>query len=203
MKFVVSRFNQDISWLKDYTNDVVLYDRSKEPAPNSIVVPNIGSDIYDKYTYIIDNYENLPDIAVYTKANLFKYCPKEEFDVLYKNAQGFTPLLTQNHRTYSEGGVSVCFYQDKIYFEINNYWYLGSHPMRDNYFVHQIAQMMGFYNLSYVPFAPGSNYILTKENILQHPKSFYEQLRKYLEWNVYPGEAQLEERGLYSIWKPK
>ena len=85
MKYIVSRYNHDISWLKDYTDDVVLYDRSTEPAPNAIVVPNIGTDIYDKFTYIIDNYDNLPDVAVYTKANLFKYISKEEFDVLKDN----------------------------------------------------------------------------------------------------------------------
>lgn len=211
MKWVISRYHnppktkQPIDYVYEYApkEDVIIYDRSPEPLPEVIKVPNIGSDLYDKFSFIIDNYENLPDIAVYTKANLFQYCPKDEFDVLYREAKGFTPLLSQKHRIYSEGGVAVCFYLDKMYYEINNCWYLSSHPMRDNYFIHQIQQMLGIYNLAYVPFAPGSNYILTKDNILQHPKSFYEQLKKYLEWNVYPGEAQLIERGLYTMWKPK
>jgi hypothetical protein len=53
---------------------------------------------------------------------------------------------------------------------------------------------------SYNKFAPGSNYILPKENILKHPKEFYVKLRGYLEHSVYPGEAQLLERNLYYLW---
>jgi len=54
--------------------------------------------------------------------------------------------------------------------------------------------------MEFVPFAPGSNYILPRENILKHSKKFYELLRSYLEWDRYPGEAQIMERGLYTLW---
>ncbi len=53
----------------------------------------------------------------------------------------------------------------------------------------------------YNAFAPGSNYILTRENILKHPKEFYVKLRSFLDWEVYPGDAQLLERNLYYLWK--
>jgi hypothetical protein len=61
-------------------------------------------------------------------------------------------------------------------------------------------KLLGIYGLDYVPFAPGSNYILPKETILKHPKELYEKLRSYLDWTVYPGEAQIIERGLYTLW---
>ena len=50
MKWIVSRFNHNIGYIKDYTNDLVLYDRSPIPLEGSIVVPNVGSDIYDKFS---------------------------------------------------------------------------------------------------------------------------------------------------------
>ena len=40
MKWILSRFNHDISYLKDYTDDYVIYDRSPEPVEGAIVVPN-------------------------------------------------------------------------------------------------------------------------------------------------------------------
>ena len=52
-----------------------------------------------------------------------------------------------------------------------------------------------------VPFAPGSNYILTAEDIRRHPVEFYIKLYNYLTWAVYPGEAQVIERGLYTIFR--
>lgn len=198
MKYIISRYNHDISWLKDYTNDFVIYDRSDEPVENSIKVANIGTDIYDKFTYIIDNYDNLPNVAVYTKANLFKYITKEEFD-LVKDNKIFTPLLTKNHKTYSDDKGQVCFYDSEgMYNEINNYWYLNPHPARKTAELVELLQMGNRY---YNAFAPGSNYILPKENILKHPKEFYVKLRSYLDYDVYPGEAQILERNLYYIWK--
>lgn len=202
MKYIVSRYEHDLSWIKDYTDDIVLYDRSKEPLPNSIVVPNLGSDIADKFQFIIDNYDNLPDVAIYTKANLFKYVSKEEFDKV-KDNKTFTPLLTQNHKTYSDEQGVVCFYKDGIYYERNNLWYLNAHPTRlpPTWLMQELKIDPKYNEMRYVPFAPGSNYILPKENILKHPKKFYEKLRGYLEWSVYPGEAMIIERGLYTLWK--
>jgi len=194
MKYILSRYNHKIGWLKDYTSDYVLYDRSEVPMGNAIIVPNVGSDIYDKLTYIIDNYDNLPDVAVYTKANLFDYIKPREFEKI-KDNKTFTPILSLEHHTYEP----VCRYENGIYLEVNNLWYLSEHPAKHN--IVELMQMLGTDNLHYLPFAPGSNYILPKENILKHSKEFYIKLRSFLDWDVYPGEAQIIERGLFTLWK--
>lgn len=194
MKFIISRYNHDMEWLKDYPDaEVIIYDRSEVPMEGAIKTPNIGSDIYDKFTYIIDNYDNLPDVAIYTKANLFKYISKEEFDAV-KDNKTFTPLLTQKHKTY----MPVCYYEDGIYWETNNKWFLIQHPARK---AKELMELLGLTDMEYLPFAPGSNYLLPKENILKHSKEHYIKLRNYLKWSVYPGEAQIMERGLYTLWK--
>ena len=199
LNFVVSRWNQDISWISQYAPSMILYDRSDDPTPSSIIVPNIGSDISDKLHFIITNYNNLPPVAIYTKANLFKYISQPEFDKV-KNNSWFTPLLTTNHRTYNdESGKPVCYYKDGIYWEVNNLWYLNEHPIK--YDPKEIQALMGIDKMEYVPFAPGSNYILTAEDIKRHPVEFYIKLYNYLQWAVYPGECQIIERGLYTLWR--
>jgi len=200
INFVVSRWNnQDISWVGQYAPSMILYDRSDNPIPGSNIVPNLGTDISDKLHFIITNYNNLPPVAVYTKANLWKYITKPEFDRV-KNNPFFTPLLTMTHRTYKDQqGKDVCFYKDGIYYEINNAWYLNEHPIKHD--PKEIQALMGIDKLEYVPFAPGSNYILTAEDIRRHPIEFYIKLYNYLQWAVYPGEAQVIERGLYTIFR--
>lgn len=195
MKYIVSRYNQDISWINDYTNDIVLYDRSDEPLSTAIVVPNIGTDLHDKLSYIIDNYNNLPDVAIYTKANIFKYISKEEFDTVKDNTK-YTPLLTQHHHTY----LPICYYEHNLYHELNNFWYLGAHPCQSQESMTDLLQLLNNVTL-YHAFAPGSNYILTRQDILQHTKVFYMKLRSFLEWDRYPGEAMIIERHLHHIWK--
>jgi len=194
MKFVISRYNNDLDWVKKYTDDVIVYDRSDDKINNCIPVLNIGSDIYDKLTYIIDNYDNLPEIAVYTKGNLFKYITPEEFEEKLQTGK-FEPLLTQNHKTE----LPISYYENGIYHEINNRWYLNHHKTTQN--IDELMYLLGIRDLMYLPFAPGANYILPKENILQHPKEFYQKLKKFVENDVYPGEAHVIERGLYTIWK--
>ena len=194
MTFVVSRYNQDVEWLKEYTDNPIIYDRSEEPIENSIIVPNLGTDIADKFSYIIDNYDNLPDVAVYTKANIFKYISEEEFNQI-KDNKIFTPLLTKHHKVYAP----ICWYnKEGMYCELNDYWYLNAHPAR---YAKEIIELFKMNKRGYNIFAPGSNYLLPKENILKHPKEFYEKLRSYLMWDRYPGEAQLLERNLWYIWR--
>ncbi len=198
MKWIISRYNHNVDYLPEYTEDYIMYDRTEPPIDDDRVIPtkNVGSDIYDKFSYIIDNYDNLPPVVLMTKANIFKYISREEFDKM-KDNKTFTPILTQNHE--EKPGVSR--YKNGIYEEINNYWYLNPHPPKSKETAREVAELVGIFGKEYVAFAPGSNYILPKKNILQHPKEFYEKLRSYLSWNVYPGEAQITERGLYNIWK--
>ena len=207
--FIVSRFNQDTSWVAEYAPSMILYDRSDNPIPGSIIVPNLGTDIADKLHYIITNYNNLPPVAIYTKANLFKYITKEEFDQV-KNNSFFTPLLTKNHKEIKFDGTEeyvkrhgtnkdVSYYDNGIYWELNNMWYLNEYPYKHD--PKEIQKLMGIDKLEYVPFAPGSNYILTAQDIRKHPADFYVKLLNYLTYAVYPAEAQVIERGLYTIWR--
>lgn len=193
MKWIVSRYEHKIAYLKDYTDDVVLYDRSARPLSGAIVVANIGSDIADKFKFIIDNYDNLPDVAVYTKANLFDYIKPREFEKI-KDNQVFTPILSQEHHIYKP----VCWYEEGMYCEINNYFYLNSHPAK---YAKEIIKYFKMDERAYNVFAPGSNYILPAGNIRKVPLETYKLLKSYLDWAVYPGDAQLMERNLYYLWK--
>ena len=196
MKYVIARYNHDASWIKEYTNDWVIYDRSEVPLDwdNVITVPNIGTDWWDKLGWIIDNYEALPDVVLLSKCNIFKYITPEEFEDIRYN-QTLTPILTKNHKTTP--GVSY-YSEDGLYNEINNLWYLGAHPAKHD--VGKLMAFLGIWGRDFVEFAPGSNYIVDKETILKHPKEDYEYLRSLLDWSVYPGEAQIIERGIYNWW---
>jgi len=200
---MVSNYNADISWILDYTDNYIIYDRSdtdewiKPFDPKKVIkVPNIGWDIYDKLTYIIDNYDNIPESLIMTKGNIFKYITREEFDEICDNPF-FTPIFTKHHETY----MPVCFYDESGMFnEINNSWYLND--LKTRYFNNYtgFAKHFGFPTPKYLKFAPGSNYIVTKENIAWYPKEFYERLRDCVSYGALPGEAQIIERCLYTMW---
>lgn len=200
---MVSNYNADISWILDYTDNYIIYDRSDtdewiKPFDSSkvIKVPNIGWDIYDKFTYIIDNYDNLPDVVIMVKGNIFKYISKEEFDKVCNNAF-FTPLFTKHHKIH----LPISFYStDGMYNEKNNSWYLNTYSSKYFSSYNQFIKCFGIKEPKYIKFAPGSNYIVTKQNIQRHPKSLYEKLRCCIDYTTLPGEATIIERFMYIMW---
>ena len=86
-----------------------------------------------------------------------------------------------------------------IFYEKDGVKFWGEHRFKYNPI--EIMNLMGVTPFEPLQFAPGSNYILPKENILKHPKSLYEKLRSYLDYTIYPPEAWVIERGLYSLWR--
>lgn len=196
MKVIATHYQGDWSWIPKYTDDFLIYNRSDEEIPNSVRRENVGDADYDRLSYIVDNYFELPDVFMLTKSNLFKYITEDEFQSVKDNTD-FTPLLTKNHKTYEP----VCRYKDDIYEEINNSWYLGSVPAFHFNSYAEFAQHFHLPNPEYLQFAPGGNYITTRERVHRYGIAFYEELRAILPYCQRPGEAHMIERTYYTLWK--
>jgi len=183
--WVINSYNGTTDWIT--TDSVTFYDKKDK---------NVGYNIYDYLSYIIDNYDNLPETILFGKDNMLeRHITKEEFDSL-KDNKTFTPLLTQNHKT---DGI-INYYKDGIYHERNDSWYLYSYPSKFYSKYEDFAKDFDLPNPDYLPFAPGACYIVPKSNILKHSKEYYERLRALVDWHQTPAEAHLIERSLYNIW---
>lgn len=195
-------FTPDKEWIGD---DYLIYDRSddgvdhlKEFDPKKIIkTENRGNVDYDKLCYLIDNYYDLPEIFMWGKTNLFKYITPEEYDQV-KNNTDFTPLLTKNHKEYSDNLGVVCYYSGGIYHERNPLIYSTDWKYCRDY--PDFASMFGLSNPSYIPFAPGGNYILTRERVHRYARDFYIKMADILPYCKEPLEAQLCERSYYTLW---
>ncbi len=200
---MVSNYNADLSWILEYTDNYIVYDRSDSKIYTEmldqskvITVPNIGWDIYDKLTFIINNYDALPETMILTKGNIFKYISKHELDAVCKN-KVFTPLHSQFHRPT----MPTAYYSpDGMYHERNNSWYLDVFPAKFFKSYNEFIQPYVTSIPEYLTFAPGSNYLVPRENIRFYPKEFYQKLRTYVDYSPHPGEAQILERVLYTMW---
>lgn len=203
MKVIATHFgNHDISWIPEYSKgDYFIYDRSDCGLPNSVKRENRGDADYDRLSYLVDNYDDLPDVFLLTKSNLFKFITPEEWDKVKDNTD-FTPLLTKNHETYSDSLGEVCFYDDnEIYNERNNSWYLNSVPAKFYQSYGEFAKAFRLPNPEYLAFAPGGNYILTRERVHRYGRDFYDEMREILPYCEHPGEAHFIERTYYTLWK--
>ena len=147
--------------------------------------------------WIVKNYDDLPPITLFGKANMLeRHITKEEFDRVVNN-KTLTPLLTQNHKTY----LPVCYYESGLYCEVNNSWYFNKHQHKHFSSYNEFADIMGLPKPEYLCFAPGACYIVPKENILKRSKEFYQKLLSFVDYCQEPAEAHAIERALYTIWK--
>ena len=205
MKACLVNYNYTPDWLQDYDLDYVIYDRSDSdeylkyfPPERIIKTKNIGNVDYDKLGYIIDHYHDLPEVFLWGKTNLFKYITKEEFDAVKDNVT-FTPLLTQNHKTYSDEFGPVCYYSGGLYHERNNSWYRNTMAYRIPSF-QDFASYLHIPAPGFIPFAPGGNYILTREVVHKYGVDFYKKMRALLPYTQLPAEAHYCERSYFCIW---
>lgn len=200
----ISNHNNDISWVKDYKNPYIIYDRSDDEkysaGLNVIKQPNVGYNIYDMMTFIIDNYNNLPDFTTFCKGNIFpRHISRESFEKL-KDVRYFTSLFdyTLHHKNDFNQ-----FTSDGNYSELNNNWYMNDGKPH-MYFKTYNAFIQKFFKNPilplYITFCPGANYVVPKAHILKYPIEFYVLLKKMISHDSHAAESHLLERALYTIW---
>ncbi len=203
MLHVLVNYNFTPDWLKD--KDYLIYDRSdskdylKDFDQSKIIyTKNIGQVDFDKLSYLIENYDSLPDVFLWGKTNLFKSITEEEFNVV-KDNQFFTPLLTQGHQCYEDRFGPVCYYSGGIYHERADLLYMSNWKYFSKYseFAHAFQIPCEFF----VPFNPGGNFILTKEVVHKYSRDFYANIRSVLPYTDNPVEAHFCERAYFTLWK--
>lgn len=197
-------FTPDKEWIGD---DYCIYDRSDDGVGHLvefdqskvIKTDNMGQVDFDKLCYLVDNYDNLPDVFLWGKTNLFKYISKEEYE-LVKDNKTFTPLLTQNHKIYSDDLGAVNYYSGGMYYERCDNWYFNSFQSK---YVNSFQEWCHKFALkpeAYIPFAPGGSYILTREKVHRYGVDFYKNMASALPYCREPVEAQCAERSYFLMW---
>lgn len=195
-------------WWTEYGFETTVYDRSDDGIERvfdakTYKTKNTGNVDYDKLSYLVENYDDLPDVFLWGKTNLFKYISKEEFDKVAQNKE-FTPLLTQNHRIYSNEFGRVNYYSGGIYHEVNSSWIFNNDDLASTGQFQNWSDWAATFRLpnpAYIPFTPGGNYILTKEKVHKYSRDYYAHMRDVLPYAKNPVEAHAAERSYYLMWK--
>lgn len=183
MHIVVNNYHQnDLSWLPK--GEVTIYDKKDK---------NVGSNIYDYMDWIVKNYDNLPELVMFTKGNmLLRHIQPFEWEKI-KDNKTLTPLMTQYHKT---DGV-INYYKDGLYWEVNSQWYKNEYPSKH---FGVLANLLNIKDKKYLGFSPGACWIVPKKSILKNPVEFYKVLKDSVDHHSNPAEAHLIERCLYYIW---
>ncbi|KAJ5907235.1 uncharacterized protein N7473_004151 [Penicillium subrubescens] len=176
---VASMKSDDTSWLAEYFQDwsrsIYVVDDKNAPLT---VARNKGRESMVYLTYIIDNYENLPDIMLFIHSTRYQW---HNDDPYYDGV----PMLRNFQTSYL---------QKEGYVNLRCVWTLGCpveiHPLSDihredvhagEYFKHAFVQL---FPDTPVPEEVGvsccAQFGVTRDRVLMRPKSDYEFYRKWL-----------------------
>ena len=211
---VITNHNSDLEWITmtyDYgfsLENIVIYDRSDVEKDwthlgTSIRSPNVGENIYDMMRFIVENYDNLSDISIFIKGNLFSRPEEKGGENYYTTKEKFIRALQANYFLPIER------YHPTTSFNVNAGGYIEPshyhHQSPSKYFTtyYQLMEILfeNPINPDYIRFAPGANYVVPKGNILKYSKQLYEKLMLYCSHcEIVCSEAYLIERALYAIW---
>lgn len=198
---VVSRYKENLDWLIKLTDNYIVYNKGEEvPGIKQKMVPNFGANQYDIFSFIYDNYENLPDLIAFMQGDPYDHCLPDRFNSLIYNEE-YTLLFGDKN------------YPDGNYFEDNNSWYIASHCQTHNIgckfsSFDQYAQYI-FENYEHetrLTFPPGSQILVEKERCLFYSKKFWKTLLDLIptDPNINGGtEAHIIERSINLIFQNK
>lgn len=213
MKAILSNYNFTPDWLTEYDLEAVIYDRSDDGVERDLTqfgevykTRNMGDVDFDKLSWLIENYDNLPEVFLWSKTNIFKFVDEETLKKALR-VNRFQPLLRYDHKIYSDKLGEVNKYigtqYGLIYAERNDSWYFHAGLDQSGRFKNwnDWARAFQLPIEPFVPFAPGGSYILTKEQVQRYPKSYYDEMRSTLPYAKHPVEAHCCERSYFYLWK--
>lgn len=171
-------FKEIIKYIKNKRNDINVILYNKKNKDFGIPVKNIGVDAYDKLHFIINNYDNLPDIIIFSTDNILSEGNKKSKKLKY--------IIENINILKSKSGLLAGHIykipKNEIKFELSKYKNINiirssikPYDKWFNTFINKNINVADTYSNKKSVFA------VTKDLILSNSKDFYINLLKEVE----------------------
>jgi hypothetical protein len=216
-KYIVARYNENIDWLNFAMDKSVIYNKGdKLNIPNEILVPNVGRESETYLRYIIENYDNLPDICVFLQGRISDH-------IRYARGMKYNPHLNRclNYVTFLESqSMSLGASYPSITVNANTKnsiwsgqfnkkpwrgydWYLYNNYKNEEHIIFYdwfVKNIQKEWPKKKFKVYRNAIFSVTKKKILKNPKKYYENLIKQVNWHIEPVEGHFFERSWYYIF---
>jgi hypothetical protein len=201
-KIVVARYNEDIKWLNNEMPNCIVYNKGdKLNIENEILLENVGRESETYLQYIITNYNNLPDVVVFTQARISDHVGSNDIKYLLKlKDQALCHSKSKNFLRHNDTGKNIHF--DKEWNLRNNGYYL-----KDNYKDNKPITFLEWFqtNIDVNYPNPINIYVygifaVNKKKILNKPIEYYKKLILEVNHHINSTEGHFFERSWYYIF---
>ncbi len=172
---IVARYKEDVGWLSQVNSIpnecIFVYDKcekSSNATNKSFLLENIGREAHTYIVHIINNYDNLSDINIFCQGNPFDHC---RHMINFLNNE--LPVLSDAKFKW------LC----NSLFDSDQFGKPHHHISTDiREFFHAIGLTLSTEKFK---FGPGAQFLVSKELIMKRPLSFYENILKQFDSNIY------------------
>ena len=200
-KIIVARYNENIEWLNSEMSNCIIYNKGdKLNIYNEIPLENVGRESETYLHYILTNYNNLPDVVVFTQARISDHKGSDDINYLIniKN-DALQCSKSNNFLRHNDVGNNTDFDKE---------WNLrhDGYFLKDNYKNNPITFLEWFkrnINTNYPnPICIYCNAIFAvkKENIINKPLDYYKRLIVEVNHHINSTEGHFFERSWYYIF---
>ncbi|GAB7021636.1 DUF3431 domain-containing protein [Salidesulfovibrio brasiliensis] len=70
---IIARYREDVEWVDALGYPATVYDKSGDPLPGTVPLPNIGREAHTYLTHIIRHYDELADLNVFLQGGPFDH----------------------------------------------------------------------------------------------------------------------------------
>jgi len=200
--FVISRYNENIDWLKNEMNRCIIYNKGQPLlVQNEIIVENKGRESETYLRFIIEHYNKLPDVIVFTQARIDDHIGKNDVQYLltmkdYAMKHGKTKPYMHSQTKFN----MHCW--DKSWNYTNKSFYL-----KENYKNNKPVLFYNWFTKYINSEYPDPIYIyrngifaVRKEFILKKSIDYYKELLLEVNHHINPAEGHFFERSWYYIF---
>jgi hypothetical protein len=215
-QIVVSKYNEDINWVKDLPYNTIVYDKyvnqyyPQNPNVTYKTLRNkpLGREAHTYFYHIVNNYENIADLTVFLQGDPWSHC-ENLLEYLKLEPSETTPISSINRIGYEKWAMSRGHKMEELprimerLKPLNHQLFVANCGSTEFYRWNFIFE--GYPPPNSLVYAYGAQYIVPKRRILQHPITFYKRLLNAIsdERNAYEIDAWgMEKMFFYLFGEP-
>ena len=157
---IIAHYNENLDWTKNLIYPYTVISRNNIPKE---IAPNKGYEASAYLEYIINNYENLPDICIFVHGHRNDWHHKENIDEKIKNLD-----FLYNYYNINDLKTDYLKNHTKEFNILKNFIYIFNNILDKQIIVENIK------------YKPCGQFYIKKENILIHSKDIYKELYNFL-----------------------
>jgi hypothetical protein len=188
MKFVISRYNENVEWADGLDNCLIYNKGTTEFKTRHPVIPlpNVGKEGHTYLHHIIMNYNNLDDYTVFLQGCPFDHTPYLEHIINDINTKIYQDNTSFLYCIISKDIFTISFDKGQFSHHLTKEVYpkVFGKKKEDHEFI----------------FGAGAQFIVSKQAILSRTKEFYKNILKLLDYDVNPVEGYVIERFWHMIF---